>query len=79
MSDLSNLLNVTRTALGLNDDQTQHLGQTLQREMNGRIYINKPTLEPRNQEIRSAFNGRNLHELARQYGLSDRQIREIVR
>ena len=32
----------------------------------------------RNQDIRRQYNGRNLHELADQYGLCDRQIRRIV-
>lgn len=32
----------------------------------------------RNKDIRRQYNGRNLHELADQYGLCDRQIRRIV-
>jgi len=80
MSDLFDLLDVTRRTLGLNEDQTRLLGNTLKQEMNGRVYINKPNQnEARNKEIRAAFNGRNIQELSRQYGLTDRMIREIVR
>lgn len=32
----------------------------------------------RNQQIQRQHNGRNLHELAEQYGLCERQIRRIV-
>jgi len=40
------------------------------------MYIN--TKAPRNREIKGAYNGRNVSELAKMYGLSERRIREII-
>lgn len=40
------------------------------------IYVNKNS--QRNREIKGSYNGRNVTELARNYGLSERRIREIV-
>lgn len=40
------------------------------------MYINKKS--PRNQEIKGSYNGRNVAELAKMYGLSERRIREII-
>ena len=40
------------------------------------VYINKGS--QRNREIKDSYNGRNVAELARNYGLSERRIREIV-
>ncbi len=34
--------------------------------------------ELRNSEIRNKFNGYNYHELAKEYNLSDKTVREIV-
>ncbi|MDE5854044.1 MAG: DNA-binding protein [Ruminococcus sp.] len=34
--------------------------------------------ELRNSEIRSKFNGYNYHELAKEYNLSEKTVREIV-
>ena len=40
------------------------------------MYINKNS--QRNREIKGSYNGRNVAELARNYGLSERRIREII-
>ncbi len=51
----------------------------LARELGGeRIYLPKLTTVTRDEEIRQRYDGYNIRELAREYGLSERWIRKIV-
>lgn len=67
----------TTTTLNLDQQNAQRFASNFYKEFGGdRFYISK--MDHRNKEIRDAFNGRNYQELARQFGLSERRIREIV-
>jgi Mor family transcriptional regulator len=56
---------------------------TIRRELGGSVmYLPKGLsydLSPRDQEIFDKFNGRNYYELAREYDLTEMQVRNIVK
>lgn len=60
------------------DQQTiDRFAREFRKEFGGEfIYVNKNS--QRNREIKGSYNGRNVSELAKMYGLSERRIREIV-
>lgn len=81
--DLADLQTLTVTSLsryGLADAEaiTAHLMADLRRQLAGSVlYVSKGFSE-RNEQIRTAFNGRNADKLAAQYSLSRRHIERIV-
>lgn len=66
--------------LELDPQRTRRFANEICREFAGeQLYFNKKIYySQRDREIRMAFNGRNYAELSKQYGLCERQIRNIV-
>lgn len=69
------------------DSMTDMMAVEIEKQLQGiaggdRLYIPKTIsrddIEARNRIIRSQFNGRNLHDLAKTFALNVRQIRRIV-
>jgi len=55
------------------------LALEIRREVGGaEIYIPCPNREQRNREIVREYNGRNVAELAKKHGLSERHIHRVV-
>jgi Mor family transcriptional regulator len=78
--DAFDLIDFTKQNLGLDDHRAERFGRDLVKQFVGEyLYIsNHSNRSYRNRDIRSAFNGRNYKQLARDYGLSERQIYNIV-
>lgn len=77
MRDFEDFMNFTKQQLNLDEQMAQQFARSFQQEFGGdRYYINKSS--SRNQEIKNAYNGRNVSELSKRYGLSERRIFEIV-
>lgn len=77
---LDQLLDFTRQNLGINEQEATRFGMDLSREFGGEyLYVSKRfEATQRDKEIISAYNGRNIKELSEQYGLSARQIYNII-
>lgn len=80
MNSLDDLLELTKKHLGIDDHQANQFGRHVAKEFSGEyLYISKRFEKSyRDKEIIAAFNGRNIKELAERYGLSERQIHNIV-
>ena len=81
MSDFHSLIDFTQRTLNIDNDTAEHYARELRREFAGnRVYFSNcaENRRERDREIRNAFNGRNVSVLARQYGLSERQIYNII-
>lgn len=79
-NDIDALVDFTRETLAMDEHRADRFAQDLARRFGGEyLYVNKRILlTARDKDIRSAYNGRNANKLARQYGLSERQIYNIV-
>ncbi len=77
---LDDLLNFTKQNLGMDESRVNQFGQDLAREFGGEyLYVSKRFMtSQRDKEIIAAFNGRNVKELAKQFGLCERRIQYIV-
>ena len=77
---LDDLLNFTKQNLGMDEGRVNQFGQDLAREFGGEyLYVSKRFVTShRDKEIIAAYNGRNVKELAKQFGLCERQIYNIV-
>lgn len=78
-NDLNRLLDVARQSLGLDEQQSRKLENGIRHEFGSQNLYVDAGLSKRDQEIRSAFNGRNHKELGVMFGLTERQIYNIVR
>ena len=78
-NDLNRLLDVARQSLGLDEQQSKQLENGFRQEFASQNLYVDAGLSKRDQEIRSGFNGRNHKALGEMYGLSERQIYNIVR
>jgi Mor family transcriptional regulator len=78
--DAFDLIDFTKQNLGLDEVRAERFGRDLVKHFCGdQLYISRHSNRHyRNTDIRSSFNGRNYKELARDYGLSERQIYTIV-
>lgn len=80
LADLETLTVASLQRLGVADADAvaAYIVADLRRQLaGGVVYINRG-FSVRNQQIRTAFNGRNAAKLAAQYGLSRRHIERIV-
>ena len=81
MSEFHELIDFTQRVLNIDDATTQQYAHHLSRQFAGsRIYVSAHAEQrkERDREIRRSFNGKNISALARLYGLSERQIYNIV-
>ncbi len=78
-NDLNRLLDVARQSLGLDEQQSRKLENGIRHEFGSQNLYVDAGLSKRDQEIRSAFNGRNHKELSIMFGLTERQIYNIIR
>ena len=78
--DAFDLIDFTKHNLGLDDHRADQFGRDFVKHFVGeRMYISNHSHRTyRDRDIRSAFNGHNYKQLARDYGLSERQIYNIV-
>lgn len=77
MRDHHEFIDFTARRLNLDHSTVDQFATDFAREFGGdRFYVSK--MGGRNQEIRNAYTGSNVAELARNYGLSERRVREIV-
>lgn len=77
MKDIDDFVQFTSDRLKLDGKQTNQFYHEFAKQYGGNMfYISK--IEPKHREIRDSFNGRNYAELAKRYGLTERQIRNIV-
>ncbi len=72
-----------RRAFGLSESAASALADDVVMELRReyactRFYVPAPSREQRNALIRRHFTGHNHHELARRYGISERQVRNIL-
>lgn len=67
-----------RRGIGHADELASGLVSDIRREWGGQALYVSRAYSQRNAEIRSAYNGRNAADLARQYGLSKKTILNIV-
>lgn len=79
-NDIDALVDFTKQNLSMDDHHADKFALDLARRFGGEyLYVNKRTLQcARDKEIRLSYNGRNAKKLAIQYGLSERQIYNIV-
>ena len=79
-NDIDDLVDFTKHTLAMDDARADRFALDLARRFGGEyLYVNKRTIQSaRDKDIRSAYNGRNAKKLAIQYGLSERQIYNIV-
>jgi len=76
-NNFEEFVNFTQRHFQTDQPTIDRLAREFRKEFGGEMmYVNKKS--PRNQEIRGSYNGRNVAELARNYGLSERRIREIL-
>jgi len=76
-NNFESFIDFTQRHLRVDQPTIDRFARDFRQEFGGEfIYINKNS--QRNREIKDSYNGRNVAELARQYGLSERRIREIV-
>ena len=86
----AHLVDILRVEVGMSVDQAAEMapliylgmckrfgGQTLGRR--GTIYVPTPSKALRNDAIRAEFNGRNMTEIQKKYGLGKTRIYEVVR
>lgn len=79
MRGFDEFVEFTTRSLELDHERARRFATDVCREFGGdRLYVSKISYSQRDREIRGAFNGRNYAELMKQYGLSERRIREIV-
>ncbi len=78
--DIDAFIDFTKESLGINDQRADQFALDLSRRFGGEyVYVTKGIIKNnRDKEIRSAYNGHNVAQLARQYGLSERHIYNIV-
>lgn len=79
-NEFHQFLDFTRQNLGLNEQEVTRLGIDLSKEFGGSyVYVSKRfEATQRDKEIIASYNGRNIKELSEQYGLSARQIYNII-
>lgn len=79
-NEFHKFLDFTRQNLGLNEQEVTRLGIDLSKEFGGSyVYVLKRfEATQRDKEIIASYNGRNIKELSEQYGLSARQIYNII-
>jgi len=76
-NNFEEFVNFTQRHFQTDQPTIDRFAREFRKEFGGEMmYVNKKS--PRNQEIRGSYNGRNVAELARNYGLSERRIREIL-
>lgn len=76
-NNFEEFVNFTQRHFQTDQPTIDRFAREFRKEFGGEMmYVNKKS--PRNQEIRGSYNGRNVAELAKTYGLSERRIREIV-
>jgi Mor family transcriptional regulator len=77
--DAFDLIDFTKQNLGLSEYQADQFGRKLVEHFScGNLYVGSLNRIYRDRDIRSAFNGHNHKQLARDFGLSERQIYNIV-
>lgn len=79
-NDIDALVDFTKQNLGMDDHHADRFALDLARRFGGEyLYVNKRVInQSRDKDIRDAYNGHNAAKLARMYGLSERQIYNIV-
>lgn len=79
-NDIDALVDFTKQTLGMDDQRADCFALDLARRFGGEyLYVNKRVINnSRDKEIRNAYNGHNANKLARIYGLSERQIYNII-
>lgn len=79
-NDIEALVDFTKQALGMDDHHANRFALDLARRFGGEyLYVNKRVINnSRDKDIRASYNGHNAGKLARLYGLSERQIYNIV-
>lgn len=79
-NDIDALVDFTKQALGMDDHRADQFTMELARRFGGEyLYVNKRVISnSRDKDIRALYNGHNACKLARMYGLSERQIYNIV-
>jgi len=79
-NDLDELIGFTQQHFGIDQQSARQFGMGLVKEFGGEyLYVSKRfATSQRDKEIIAAFNGRNIDELSKQYGLCARQIKNIV-
>ena len=80
MRGFEEFVEFTTRSLELDQQRARRFADAVCREFAGeKFYVNKKVYySQRDREIRGAFNGRNYAELSKQFGLCERQIRNIV-
>jgi len=76
-NNFESFIDFTQRHLRVDQPTIDRFAREFRKEFGGEMmYINRKS--PRNNEIKNSYNGRNVAELARNYGLSERRIREII-
>ena len=79
-SDIYDLVDFTKQNLGIDDGQAQQFAKDIAHQFGGEyLYINKRFNQyEQHKEIRALYDGKNVRQLAKQFGLCERQIYNIV-
>lgn len=76
-NNFESFIDFTKRHFKIDQPTIDRFAKDFRKEFGGEfIYVNKNS--QRNREIKGSYNGRNVAELARMYGLSERRIREII-
>ena len=76
-NNFEEFVNFTQRHFQTDQPTIDRFAREFRKEFGGEfMYVNKGS--QRNREIKDSYNGRNVAELARSYGLSERRIREII-
>lgn len=75
---------IVREDVGLSDASADEIADLIlvgMRRRNGgrEIYVPAPDLKKRDAEIRASFNGQNMHEVCRAYGVSKSTVYRVCR